>query len=523
MSLKITNKNDLKNLAYLIFIISFISLNLFLTLKFFINLHLAIFEEPSNILFWDDWSITDKNFVESILRKHNEHQLSIPIALSWISYKFSGLPGGFNLFFSSLFRLVSLAFYFLTIKKICKIKFLKDLNINGLTVTFLSIIIGTIFLNYPISFRTLDWGFMLHWYIPLSILFINGYLVFSNDINLKLFIKTYFLVFISYFSGSQWIICLCSLSILFFMKSFTNKLNLLINSIFSIFSLIIIDSIAGNSSTITLDKLLSFKYSFLVGIIWHAFNLSLPFILILLIIFIISSISDNNFKEILLDSYFQFSAYIFSAGIVFSIIVTIARGNNSDADIFSPSYPTYTGLLPLSFLTFILFQINEKTIFDNFGKIYFLVLSLFFTFSLSSKFYLQKISIIKQERYWQTYSFACRVIGYNFKKKGYAVIFDPSCGQTYPSDKKVFFNMENPVFINGFKQIIIDSNTSADKNYRLIKVPIIKFIPFIKKLKLKEINSDFPIKESYINIIREKDSGSPTNRIKISVENNKYM
>ena len=90
-------------------------------------------------------------------------------------------------------------------------------------------------------------------------------------------------------------------------------------------------------------------------------------------------------------------------------------------------------------------------------------------------------------------------------------------------DKKVFFNMEKPVFINGFKQIIIDSNPSADKNYRLIKVPIIKFIPFIKKLKLKEINKDFPTKESYINIIREKGSGSPNNRIKITVENNKYM
>ena len=33
------------------------------------------------------------DFYESILRKHNEHQLSIPIALSWLSYKFIGLPG----------------------------------------------------------------------------------------------------------------------------------------------------------------------------------------------------------------------------------------------------------------------------------------------------------------------------------------------------------------------------------------------------------------------------------------------
>ena len=49
MGLKITTNNELKNFAYSIFIISFISLNLFLTLKFFINLHVAIFEEPSNI------------------------------------------------------------------------------------------------------------------------------------------------------------------------------------------------------------------------------------------------------------------------------------------------------------------------------------------------------------------------------------------------------------------------------------------------------------------------------------------
>ena len=216
--------------------------------------------------------ITNKDFFESILKKHNEHQLSIPVALSWLSYKFSGLPGGFNLFFSSFFRLVSLGFYFLTIKEICKIKFQKNLNINGLTVTFLSIIIGTVFLNYPISYRTLNWGFMLHWYIPLSILFINGYLVFSSNINLKLFIKTYFLVFVSFFSGSQWIICLSALSILFFMKSFTNKLNLFINAIFSIFSFLIMDSIAGNSATITIDKLISFKYSFLFGIISLAFN-----------------------------------------------------------------------------------------------------------------------------------------------------------------------------------------------------------------------------------------------------------
>ena len=106
MSNKITN-NQLKSFSYLIFIISFLSLNIFLTFKFFINLHIAIFEEPSNILFWDDWSITNNGFFESIFRKHNEHQLSIPIALSWLSYKFSGLPGGFNLFFSSFFILLA--------------------------------------------------------------------------------------------------------------------------------------------------------------------------------------------------------------------------------------------------------------------------------------------------------------------------------------------------------------------------------------------------------------------------------
>ena len=139
MGLKITTNNELKNFAYSIFIISFISLNLFLTLKFFINLHTAIFAEPSNILFWDDWSITSNNFLQSIIKKHNEHQLSIPIALSWLSYKFSGLPGGFNLFLSSCFRLICLVFYFLSIKKICGIKFQRGFNINSFTITFLSI------------------------------------------------------------------------------------------------------------------------------------------------------------------------------------------------------------------------------------------------------------------------------------------------------------------------------------------------------------------------------------------------
>ena len=115
---------------------------------------------------------------------------------------------------------------------------------------------------------------MLHWYIPLSILFINGYLVFSNELNLKLFFKTYFLVFISYLSGSQWIICLSSLSILLFLKSLDNKKNLIINSLFSISSLSILDMIAGNSSTLTIEKLINFKvvlFGYLAHLIWFTF------------------------------------------------------------------------------------------------------------------------------------------------------------------------------------------------------------------------------------------------------------
>lgn len=523
MRLNINSNKDLMNLSYSIFIISFVSLNLFLTFKFFFSIHLAIFEEPTNVLFWDDWSITNKDFIGSILKKHNEHQLSIPIAIAWLSYKITGLPGGFNLLFSSIFRLISLIFYFLTIKKLCNIDFKVMLNLNSFVITFFSIILGTIFFNYPISFRTLDWGFMLHWYIPLSILFVNGYLVFSNELNLKLFFKTYFLVFLSYLSGSQWIICLSALSILLFLKSIDNKKNLIINSLFSISSLSILDMIAGNSSSLTIEKIINFKFSFLFGIIWHTFNLSLPFIVISILIYSINTLSNSSFKKIIFDANFQFSTYIFSAGLVFSILVTLARGNNVDANIFSPSYPTFTGLIPFSIFTFLIFEIHKKTIFNSFGKIYFLIISLFFTFSLTSKFYLQKIGIIKQERYWQTYSFACRVIGNKFKKEGYQVKFDTSCGQTYPSDKKVFENMENPIFANGFNKIVFDSDISPNSNYEIIKLPILKGLPFIKKIKIKELKTEIPLQESYITVSNEKNQNALSKVVRVKIQNNKYM
>ena len=83
--------------------------------------------------------------------------------------------------------------------------------------------------------------------------------------------------------------------------------------------------------------------------------------------------------------------------------------------------------------------------------------------------------------------------------------------------------MGNPIFTNGFEQIIIDSNTSTDKSYRLIKVPIFRFIPFITKLKIKEINNDFIEKESYINIVPEKTSGIKNKSVKITIKNHKYI
>ena len=128
---------------------------------------------------------------------------------------------------------------------------------------------------------------------------------------------------------------------------------------FSIIFLIIIDSLAGNSSSLTLNKLINFNFSFLIGIIWHAFNLSFPFLIIVLIMYLINIFSTDEFKKVASDPAFQFSTYIFSSGIVFSVIVTIARGNNLDANTFSPSYPTYTSLIPFSILTLITFEINK--------------------------------------------------------------------------------------------------------------------------------------------------------------------
>ena len=311
MSVEIIRNKDLKEFAFKSFIVIFICLNLFLAFKFYLNLHKSIFEEPSNILFWDDWSILDKNFIKSITTKHNEHQLTIPIAISWLSYKFTGLTGGFNLLFSSLFRIISLIFYVLTIKKICKISFGKKISLNSFLVISFSVISGIIFINYPTSYRTLNWGFMLHWYIPLSILFLNGYLIFTNKLTFKLFFISYLLVLISYFSGSQWIVCLSSLSILIFLRSINSKKNLFLNSLFSIIFIFIIDSLAGNSSSLTLSKLINFNFSFLIGIIWHAFNLSFPFLIIVLIMYLINIFSTDQFKKVASDPGFQFSTYIF--------------------------------------------------------------------------------------------------------------------------------------------------------------------------------------------------------------------
>lgn len=523
MRLDIISNSYLKKISFRVFIISFICLNLFLVIKFYINLHQSIFEEPTNILFWDDWSITKKNFINSITAKHNEHQLSIPIAISWLSFKLSGLPGGFNLIFSSIFRIISLIFYILTLKNICRISFKEKMSFNSFIIISFSLISGIIFFNYPISYRTLDWGFMLHWYIPLSILFINGYLIFAYKLNLNIFLITYLLVFLSYFSGSQWLICLSSLTILIFLRSINSKKHLIINSLFSFISLTIIDSFAGNSSTVTLSKLLDFNLSFLIGIIWHAFNLSFPFLIILLLIYFVNIYSTGYFKKLLSDPYFQFSAYIFFAGITFSILVTLARGNNIDANIFSPSYPTYTGLIPFSIVTLLISEINKKSIFDIFSKIYFLIISLFFSYALLSKFYFQKLSIIKEERYWQTYSFACRVIGYQFKKAGYEVIFDSSCGSTYPSDQIVFKNMGNPIFEDGFNNLIDNIDISNGGIYQVNEKPIISVLPFIKKIKISEIKDDISSKDSIIKVVHESSSKRSNNFVTIKIIKHKYI
>ena len=519
MSVEIIRNKDLKEFAFKSFIVLFICLNLFLAFKFYLNLHKSIFEEPSNILFWDDWSILDKNFIKSITTKHNEHQLTIPIAISWLSYKFTGLTGGFNLLFSSLFRIISLIFYVLTIKKICKISFSKNISLNSFLVISLSVISGIIFINYPTSYRTLNWGFMLHWYIPLSILFLNGYLILNNKLTFKLFLISYLLVLISYFSGSQWIVCLSSLSILIFLRSINSKKNLFLNSLFSIIFLIIIDSLAGNSSSLTLNKLINFNFSFFSGIIWHAFNLSFPFLIIVLIMYLINIFSTDEFKKVASDPAFQFSTYIFSSGIVFSVIVTIARGNYLDANTFSPSYPTYTSLIPFSIITLITFEINKKSIFDVFGKIYFLIINLFFSYALLSKFYIQNISTIKEERYWQNISFVCRVLGYQFIKKGYQVVFDPTCGQTYPSDEKLFKKMGNPIFANGFNNILGEINTESSGLYELKSFPIIRTLPFVKKITISEIKNDISSKGTFIKIIHEELSKENSKKIKIKIEN----
>ena len=145
MRLDIISNSHLKKISFRLFVISFICLNLFLVIKFYINLHQSIFEEPTNILFWDDWSITKKNFINSITAKHNEHQLSIPIAISWLSFKLSGLPGGFNLIFSSIFRIISLIFYILTLKNICLISFKEKMSFNSFIIISFSLISGIIF------------------------------------------------------------------------------------------------------------------------------------------------------------------------------------------------------------------------------------------------------------------------------------------------------------------------------------------------------------------------------------------
>ena len=79
--------------------------------------------------------------------------------------------------------------------------------------------------------------------------------------------------------------------------------------------------------------------------------------------------------------------------------------------------------------------------------------------------------------------------------------------------------MGNPIFDNGFNNILGEINTESSGLYELKSLPIIRTLPFVKKITISEIKNDISSKGTFIKIIHEELSKEKSKKIKIKIEN----
>ena len=413
-------------------------ISIYLSAYIIINISTAIFSQPLNIIFYDGWSYLNLKQGLFPFKFHNEHNIFLANIAASAGPIYGKVYGSFNIIFAQILRITCLITFIITIYRLIKEN--KDLkNTFVFLCISLTSLLGSVFIFNPFSYRSLGWGFMLHWYIPLTILFVNGFIIYATSFRYKFYIS-YALCLIAFFSGGHWIICFTSVFLSFFsfnslaFKAIASNLKA---SIICLLPVTLINTMNETSSSGLMHKLFNLKFIFMVQTIRHSYLDAMPAIYImpfitLILCFLISKIDAKSFPKKALN----YSLYLCFSGFLFAFTVSVARGNAVDADYASGSYPTFVGLVWLGICTFYLFvTLNGKNIYGKY--FYLLILPIIYlgapVLNAQSNFS-RSINTIKTERKWHVISYYCRRIGFIYQKQGYSVEYNQSCGKTYVNE-----------------------------------------------------------------------------------------
>ena len=413
-----------------------------LSVYIIVNVSSAIFSQPLNIIFYDGWSYLTLKQGLFPFSFHNEHNIFLANVAASVGPIFGKVFGSYNIIFAQILRFTCLIVFLYTIYRLIK-GYKEFKNTIGFLCISLSSLMGSIFIFNPFSYRSLGWGFMLHWYIPLTILFLNGLIIYTTSFRYKFYIS-YLLCLVAFFSGGHWIICFASVFLSFYtFDSFTFKsiAKNLRTSMICLLPIILINTMNEAGSSGLMQKLFSLKFMFILQTIRYSYLDASPSLIIMPIIMLIlyyKILSVNSFS--FPEKGLSYSLYLCFSGFLFAFTVSLARGNSVDADYTSGSYPTFVGLVWLGICTF--YSLVILSVKNLIGKyLYLLILPSIYlgspALNAQSNFN-NKINTLKTERKWHVISYFCRRIGFIYQNHGYKVIYKESCGNTYVNEKRPY-------------------------------------------------------------------------------------
>ena len=428
----------------------------------------AIFSQPLNIIFYDGWSYLNLKQGLSPFEFHNEHNIFLANVLASVGPIFGKVFGSYNIVFAQILRIVCFTTFILTFHRLAT-KNQEIKNSFGFLFISLASLVASIFIFNPFSYRSLGWGFMLHWYMPLTILFLNGFIIYAASFKYR-FCISYGLCLLAFFSGGHWIICFASVFLSFFSfnsltaKSIVNNLKI---SIICLLPIALINALKETSTSGLMHKISSLKFIFVAQTIRHSFLDAFPALYLIIFLTIVL-----YYKFIKVDGIkfprqaLNYSLYLCFSGFLFALTVSIARGSAIDADYASGSYPTFVGLTWLGICTFyLLVLVNGR---NHMGKyLYLLILPIVYLggpiFNSQSNFN-RSINTLRTERKWHVISYYCRRIGFIYQKHGFNIDYSHSCGKTYPNENRPYeLWSRNMNIFDQFDEYDLDPNPDLSK------------------------------------------------------------